>query len=97
MLQTAAKNGLAILGIAVREPREAVVAFATDLELELPLLLDEDGESRDAYQVRGLPTTLFVDDKGVIFARHVGPLDQETLDSYLSSLTSAPSTPTPTP
>ncbi len=97
MLQAVYDDGLAVLGIAVREPRESVVTFATDLGLELPLLLDEDGESSDAYQVRGLPTTLFVDGKGVIAARHVGPLDQEVLDSYLSSLTSAPGTPAPTP
>jgi peroxiredoxin len=99
MLQTAhqtGNNGLMVLGIAVREARDDVIAAAAEVDLELPLLLDQTGQVRDAYQVRGLPTNLFIDGDGVIVARHVGLLDQAALDRYLASLSGSPtSSPSP--
>ncbi len=88
---------LIVLPIAVRQPSEEVTAFAADLELDLPLLLDANGQVGESYQVRGLPTSLFVDRQGVVVARHVGPLDQETLHSYLDLLIAGTSVPTSTP
>ena len=97
MLQAAYSENLVVLGIAVRAPSDTVMDFAADLGLELPLLLDQDGRASDAYQVRGLPTSLFVDGRGLVVARHVGPLGPETLDVYLASLLDLPPTPTPVP
>ena len=55
--------------------------------MEHPKEFDLDGRgSDDAYEVRGLPTTIFVDANGVVAARHVGPLDEATIDSYLAPL-----------
>lgn len=95
MLETVSTDDLVVLGIAVREPPDKVIAFATDLGLELTLLLDEKGQTSDVYQVRGLPTSLFVNGEGMIIARHVGPLDQETLDSYLALLLATAPAPNP--
>jgi cytochrome c biogenesis protein CcmG/thiol:disulfide interchange protein DsbE len=79
-------DGLIVLGIGVRESPEAVIAFATNLDLGFPLLLDQEGRVSDVYQVRGLPTSLFVDRDGLIAVRHIGPLDQAALDNYLAPL-----------
>jgi cytochrome c biogenesis protein CcmG/thiol:disulfide interchange protein DsbE len=97
MLQALDTDALVVLGIAVREPPDKVTAFAMDLGLELPLLVDQNGRTSDAYRVRGLPTSLLVDREGVIVARHVGPLDREILDIYLSSLLTIPPHPTSAP
>jgi peroxiredoxin len=86
LLQNLQNDDLTVLAIAVRESPEKVITFATDLSLELPLLLDPNGLTSDAYKVRGLPTSLFVDHTGIIVARHVGPLDQETLENHLALL-----------
>jgi thiol-disulfide isomerase/thioredoxin len=97
ILESIEGDDLVVLGLAVRESRDQVVAFAADLGLELTLLLDLEGQASDDYQVRGLPTTIFVDREGVTVARHVGPLDQQTLDEFLTLLRSKspPTTPTP--
>lgn len=88
------QDELIVLAINVREPPDQVTAVATELGLALPVLLDRDGQVSDAYQVRGLPTSLVVGRDGAIVARHVGPLDQATLDSYLLLLLAmSPSTP----
>lgn len=86
-------EGLVVLGINVRESPDKVSAFASELDLELPLLLDRDGRVGDAYRVYGLPTSLLVDRDGLIAARHVGPLDAATLDGYLAPVLATPSSP----
>ena len=86
MLQNTDQDDLTILGIAVREPQEKVTDLASDQGLGFPLLLDPDGRVSDAYQVRGFPTSLFIDRNGLILARHVGPLDHEILTGYLNAL-----------
>jgi peroxiredoxin len=80
------EQGLEILAVDVREGRETVAALAADLDLDFPILLDDSGAVADIYQVRGTPTSLFVGPDGVVTARHLGPLDQETLASYLAPL-----------
>lgn len=96
-LQALQDDDLVILGIAVRESWDAVDAVSRDLGLEIPLLLDEKGETTDLYQVRGLPTSLFVDREGMILGRHVGPLDQQTLDNFLNALLTSPPSATDVP
>ena len=85
MLQ-AVTDDVTTLAIAVREPQDVVSAFVNEAKLEIPMLLDQDGQVSDLYQVHGLPTSLILDRQGMIVARHVGPLDQKTLDDYLAPL-----------
>jgi peroxiredoxin len=96
MLQDLRADELAILSIVVRESTATVRTVAEELAIELPVLLDANGKISDLYQVRGLPTSLFLDRQGRIVARHVGPLDKAGLDHYLSLL-AAPANPSPTP
>ena len=71
----------------MKEPAETVAAFVDAMGLTFPVALDPDGQISDkAYQVRGIPTTLFVDANGTVAARHVGPLDGATIKSYLTPL-----------
>jgi thiol-disulfide isomerase/thioredoxin len=97
MLDATGNDDLVVLGIAVRESPDQVSAFAAELGLALPLLIDQNGQVSDAYRVRGLPTTIFADRGGIIVARHVGPLDQETLADYLTLLLDLSPSPTRVP
>ena len=55
--------------------------------LTFPVVLDPYGSiSNVAYEVRGLPTTIFVAANGVVSARHVGPLNEAAIDTYLGPL-----------
>jgi peroxiredoxin len=79
-------RGVILLGVDVRENAEAVRQFAMQSGLTYPLLLDHDGSVADRYQVRGIPTTVFLDAEGVLRARHVGPLTEGKLAEYLEPL-----------
>ena len=76
-------EGFAILAISMGDARGQVSAFADELGIPFPLLLDEDMSIAALYQVDGLPTSYIVDTNGVIVARHQGPLTADQLNAYL--------------
>lgn len=44
----------------------AVMPFVNEQDLTFPILLDETGEMANAYQLRSLPSSFFVDRSGII-------------------------------
>ena len=67
-----AAQGLAILGINVREGTEAIRGYAKELGLTFPLVLDPKGEITALYGVIGLPTTFLIGRDGRAVARAIG-------------------------
>lgn len=87
------EQGVVLLGIDQREDAATVRQFASEFGLTYPLLLDSDGAISALYQVLGIPTTVFLDARGAVVARHVGPLSAEQVGQYLEPVleASAPS------
>jgi peroxiredoxin len=84
------KDEIGFIAVNVKEDPATVSAFAEELGLDFPIALDPDGQiSNVAYEVRGLPTTVFVDANGVVTARHLGPLDEAMIETYLAPLLEA--------
>jgi cytochrome c biogenesis protein CcmG/thiol:disulfide interchange protein DsbE len=81
------RDEIGFIAVDVKEEPGTVNSFIKELGLSFPVAFDLDGQVSDiSYEVRGLPTTIFVDVNGVVAARHVGPLDEATIDSYLTPL-----------
>jgi len=78
------KQGFVVLGINVGERHDVVREFVEGMGLSFPILLDGDTEVTSAYEIRGLPTSLFINQDGVIYAVHVGPLDKASIERYLA-------------
>lgn len=75
-----------VLAVDYQEGRDTVTAFGEDLGLTFPLLLDEDGAiNGDLYgpRVRGYPTSLLLDQRGVIVAYFPGEIDIAQLTQAL--------------
>lgn len=79
-----------VLAVDFDEPADVVAEFVRELGISFPILLDPGGEIQRLYQVRGYPTTFFVDETGIIKVMHLGPMDSAQLDAYLSELGAAP-------
>ena len=80
-------QGLVVLAVDIQEPVAAVATFVDSMELTFPILLDADGSISQQYQVRGLPSTFFVDRQGVI--RNVafgGPMARAFIESQVVAL-----------
>lgn len=52
--------------------REGIAQFFSELNVQLPVLFDEDHDVSRAFMVRGLPTTVVIDPTGTVVARAVG-------------------------
>lgn len=79
-------QSLAVLGINAQESAEQARRFVDNLQIPFPVVLDIHGEVMQLYQVRGLPTTWFIDREGRIVARHAGLLTKPLLEKYLAEI-----------
>lgn len=61
-----------MLAINLGDDAEAVKEFLYDFPIDFPVLLDHRGRISQRWQVRGLPTTLVLNQRGEIVYRAVG-------------------------
>ncbi|MCS7221273.1 MAG: TlpA family protein disulfide reductase [Anaerolineae bacterium] len=80
------QHGLVILAVNVQESAHQVQPFVDELGLSFPVVLDLDGEISRQYQVRSLPSSIFVGRDGLIAARWVGILSPEQLWNHLERI-----------
>lgn len=80
-----------ILGVNQMEDAHAVETFAREFNLTFPLVRDADGAVSAQYQVSALPTTFFIDRRGVI--RNVvigGSMSREFIQNQINALLAEP-------
>ncbi len=75
-----------VLAVNADEPAGPVRSFVDDMGLTFDILLDPGGEIQLLYQIRGYPTSLFVDTDGIIRAQHIGLLTEDQLEGYLAQV-----------
>jgi len=79
-------NDLVVLGINFDEPDALVRSFVDEFGITFPILLDPGGQIGDLYRVSAFPTTIIVDEAGVIQVVHIGQLFAGDLDRYMTQL-----------
>jgi len=50
------------------------------------VLLDPEGRIAELYQVRGFPTTFFIDREGIVQGVYLGTLSKSVLEGYLAKI-----------
>jgi peroxiredoxin len=83
------EDGLVILGLNRDEEQAVVSDFLADdltINIDFPILLDEQAIVADSYGVLNMPTTYFIDAEGIVSAVHRGPLTQAQIDAYLDDM-----------
>ena len=68
-------QGFVVVAVNTKDKREDALAFAKELKLTYPILLDPDGEVGLLYGAWGLPTTYLIGTKGEGLARAWGPAE----------------------
>lgn len=79
-------TGVIFLGVNTQDSRSAAIAFEERYGVEYESVVDENGKVTYAYGVTGFPETFFIDRRGMIVAKYVGPMDGPTLDAYVGAL-----------
>lgn len=74
---------LALLAVNVAEAPENVSQFAEQFRMDVPVVIDPQGAISDRYNVRGLPTSIFLDADGKITDVRPGAINREVIDTVL--------------
>lgn len=74
---------LALLAVNVAETSDKVSQFAEQFRMDVPVVIDPQGAISDRYNVRGLPTSIFLDADGKIMEVRPGAINRAVIDSVL--------------
>ena len=72
--ERAPDDDFVVLAIDFEETAAAVSGFVEEFELTFPVAIDTTLEVAEAYGVRGLPATFFIDTQGIVRAVNLGPV-----------------------
>lgn len=79
--------GFVVLAVDQMESADVVNAFGAKYNLSFPLLLDSDGAINRQYLVSALPTSFFVDRRGVIRDMMIGgSMSREFIEGKIKTL-----------
>lgn len=73
-------RGLDVIAVNVGQDKKTVVEFMRKLGVSYPALMDENSAIAKRYGVVGLPTTYFVDAKGIVRAKLIGEADEASFE-----------------
>ncbi len=83
-------SGVVVLGVNLtnQDVVSEVESFVQEFKLTYPILLDREGSiSNSLYQIRGLPTTFFINREGIIRTVLVGgPMSETFIRSKIEAL-----------
>jgi len=77
---------LQVLAINAGQDKAAINAFIKKIGVTYPALLDENSAIARSYGVVGLPTTFFIDGKGIVRGKIVGEADEATFARHVQEL-----------
>lgn len=80
------KDQVMILGVNQGEDADTITEFGLSFGLTYPLLVDRDNDVNLRYSVFSLPTTIFIDRKGVIREVFVGIMNQAIIEDRIIRL-----------
>ena len=82
-------QGLVIVAVNTGDPNsdDGVLTFARNTLVNFPIVRDLDERLARMYNVRGLPTSIFIDRKGIVRDIVVGgPMEDATIDSQFAKI-----------
>ncbi|RRR72685.1 MAG: TlpA family protein disulfide reductase [Candidatus Viridilinea halotolerans] len=83
-------EGFTVLAVNVAEDPAKVAAYMQATGLSFPALLDHDAAVANRYQVRAMPSSFFVDRRGVIRIIYRGPMSQQVITGAVEQLLAEP-------
>ena len=77
-------ENIKVLTVNVQESKDTAFDYMISNKYSFTTLLDINGNTASNYLIRGIPTTVIVDDDGIILSRQSGALSYETMLDLLS-------------
>lgn len=86
LYQAYAPREVVVLGVDQGESAQRVAAFAQSLGIHYPILLDQQQQYGRVYAALGLPTTIVVNQQGVVVRGFDGPLSYPQMVAAITPL-----------
>lgn len=80
------REGFTVLAVNVGEDPATVTAYMDEVGLSFPAPLDRDGSVSMAYRVTAMPSSFFVDRRGVIRSIYRGPMSHRVISGAVEQL-----------
>jgi cytochrome c biogenesis protein CcmG, thiol:disulfide interchange protein DsbE len=80
-----APRGLQIVGVDVLENAAKAKEFVEKHKLNYPAIIDS-GALRDAYNINGMPVSVFIDKAGVVKKIEVGELSRDEMEADVKAI-----------
>jgi peroxiredoxin len=77
---------LVVLAVNGQDTLEDIRTYTDELGLTFDVLIDKGGKIHGQYLVRGFPTTIIVDRKGIVQFQHIGIINEFQLVKYLEKV-----------
>jgi cytochrome c biogenesis protein CcmG, thiol:disulfide interchange protein DsbE len=79
-------RGFTVLAVNQREDAAAITSFLEQHGLMFPILMDSDGQASATYQTSALPSSFFIDRRGIIRTVYHGPLPPSVINGTIEQL-----------
>lgn len=80
-----AGNDIQILAVNI-DPEYDVAGFAKEMGIDFPILLDKEDKVMNSYRILTIPTTFFIDEKGIIQNKFMGAMSFEKMKEYWKNI-----------
>ena len=67
-------SGVVVIGVDVQEEPAKVANFVKEMAIPFPVVMDEYGEIARAYGIDGFPTTVIIDEEGIVQFFHTNAI-----------------------
>jgi peroxiredoxin len=74
------------VNLTANDSVESVKEFVNDYGITFPILLDTNNFVGVSYRVLSIPSTWFLDKNGIVYKRHVGPMDEAFMENVVGNL-----------
>lgn len=81
-----APRGVQFVGVAWSDTDRQAMAYLEEYGITYPNAPDLQLAGAEAYRIQGVPESFFLDAQGRVVRYHEGPLDRQTLETYLQEL-----------
>ncbi len=80
------KAGVIIIAVSTQDNPNNTISYVKAKDLKFIVPLDPLGNAAKLYGVRGLPTTFFINEKGIITSIKIGPfISKEEIENHMIS------------
>ncbi len=75
-----------VVGVNYLENQESAAGFVSEFDIPFPIVVDDKGWLSGELEIKGLPTTIYINADGQIVGSKIGPVTKAELEAMIPTL-----------